>query len=58
VAAAANGRDFVMPDDVKALAPAVLAHRIVPTTETTLRSQGSVDILGEVLSSVPVPRLR
>lgn len=58
VAAAANGRDFVVPDDVKALAPAVLAHRIVPTTETSLRSQGSTELLTEVLASVPVPRIR
>ena len=50
-----RGRDYALPDDVKALAPAVLAHRLA------LRSQGSgaagraTAVVGEVLEVVPVP---
>jgi MoxR-like ATPase len=57
-AAAAQGRDFVVPDDVKALATPVLAHRVVPTTDANLRGLGTAEILTDVISSVPVPRVR
>ena len=52
--AASVGRDFVTPDDVKALAPAVLSHRLIPTTDGSLRGYGSGDLVDEVLSSTRV----
>lgn len=50
-----QGRDFVTPDDVKYLAPAILAHRIVPDADARLRGRSSSDLVAEITSSVPVP---
>jgi MoxR-like ATPase len=54
-AALLDGRTFVLPDDVKALAHPVLAHRIVPTTDARIRDRSAAEILEEVLDEVPVP---
>lgn len=53
--AAIRGRDFVVPDDIKYLAPYVLVHRIIVSSQTRLRGRKPVDIVAEVLDSVPVP---
>jgi MoxR-like ATPase len=53
--AAANGRNFVVPDDIKALAEPVLAHRLIVTPEAQLQGLSSATALGEVLAAVPVP---
>lgn len=53
--AALRGRGFVIPDDVKYLAPFVLTHRIIPRMESHLRGQNAEEALNEVLASVPVP---
>ena len=53
--AAAAGRTYVVPDDVKALAEPVLAHRLLLTPEAQLQGISSADVLAEVLASVPVP---
>jgi MoxR-like ATPase len=53
--AAAIGRNFVVPDDIKALAEPVLAHRLLVTPEAQLQGISSADALREVLQSVPVP---
>jgi MoxR-like ATPase len=50
-----DGRDYVLPDDVKALAEPVLGHRIVPTTDARIRDRTSEEILREVLRTVEVP---
>ncbi|HZU13768.1 MAG TPA: MoxR family ATPase [Chloroflexota bacterium] len=50
-----QGRDFVTPDDVKYLAPFVLAHRIVPSPEARMRGRGAGEIVDEITRSVPVP---
>ncbi len=50
-----DGRDYVLPDDVKALAEPVFGHRIVPTTDARIRDRSADEILREVLRSVPVP---
>ncbi len=50
-----EGRSYVLPDDVKALAQPVLAHRIVPTTDARIRDRDADEILREILRSVPVP---
>ena len=53
--AAVRGRSYVIPDDVKYLAPFVLEHRIIPHAQSHLRGHTAADILTEVLDSVPVP---
>ncbi|RIV18875.1 MoxR family ATPase [Alicyclobacillaceae bacterium I2511] len=52
-----NGRDYVIPDDVRLLAPYVLAHRILLTAEARLSGASVADLVAEVLSRVPVPQL-
>jgi len=53
--AAISGRDFVLPDDVKAMAPHVLPHRLILSTQARLRGRGAEEILGDILQRVPVP---
>jgi MoxR-like ATPase len=53
--AAAAGRSYVTPDDLKALAEPVLAHRLLVTPEAQLQGTSAADALGEVLRTVPVP---
>jgi MoxR-like ATPase len=45
----------VVPDDVKALASPVLAHRLLVTPEAQLQGLSPADALDEVLRAVPVP---
>jgi MoxR-like ATPase len=52
---ACRGRDFVIPDDVKALAVPVLSHRIILKTEARLKGRAEEDLLREILDTVPVP---
>ena len=53
--ASLEGRDHVIPDDVQALAPSVLAHRLMPSSETQLARRTTVDVVGDLLHQVPVP---
>jgi MoxR-like ATPase len=53
--AAIEGRNYVIPDDVKALATPVLTHRLIVKAETGLRGQTAESIVADVLSHVPVP---
>jgi MoxR-like ATPase len=53
--AASQGRGYVIPDDVKALASPVLAHRLLVTPEAQLQGLSPADALDEVLRAVPVP---
>jgi MoxR-like ATPase len=53
--AAANGRQFATPDDVKAVASAVLTHRVVVRPDAASRGLTADDAVREVLASVPVP---
>jgi MoxR-like ATPase len=55
-AAALAGRDFVAPDDVKAMAPAVLRHRVTVAPEVEIEGRTADDVVREVLSRVEVPR--
>ena len=52
---AAGPRPFVLPDDVKAIATAVLAHRLVPRSRGTVASGTARDVVRELLERVPVP---
>ncbi|HEU4567233.1 MAG TPA: MoxR family ATPase [Marmoricola sp.] len=53
--AAMRGRDYVLPDDLRELAPSVLTHRLLPTVETAMAGRSAGDILSAILTSVPVP---
>jgi MoxR-like ATPase len=53
--AAIQGHSFVRPDEVKRLAPAVLAHRLLLSPQARLRGRGAEQVLHEVLENVPVP---
>jgi MoxR-like ATPase len=55
-AALLDGRTFVVPDDVKALAPAVLRHRVTVAPELELEGVTADAALGALLDSVEVPR--
>jgi MoxR-like ATPase len=56
-AAVLAGRDFVTPDDVKAVAPAVLTHRLVVSLDRSLHGATARGALGAVLAATPVPPL-
>lgn len=56
--AAFEGRDYVIPDDVKILADAVLAHRLIISPSARIRSMTASNVMGDILSSVPVPGAR
>jgi len=53
--AALRGREFVLPDDVKYMAPWVLTHRIHISPQTLLRGRTSEEVVSEIVSEVPVP---
>ena len=53
--AASQGRDFVIPDDVKSLAVPVLSHRFIMKTEARMKGQSPEDLVKEILDAIPVP---
>ncbi len=58
VLAAAQGRDYVTPDDVKALVVPVWAHRLLLSPEAEFAGTTAADVMARVLQSVPAPQLR
>jgi MoxR-like ATPase len=52
------GRDYVTPDDVKALATAALAHRLIMSPEARMRNATAQAVIRTVLQEVPVPGSR
>jgi MoxR-like ATPase len=50
-----SGRDYVAPDDVKRIAPTVLAHRLVLTSEAEIREADPHDVVADVLDTLEVP---
>ena len=54
--AALHGRDYVLPDDVKAVAVPALAHRLVLRPELWVQRVTAEDVVSEVLETVPTPR--
>jgi MoxR-like ATPase len=50
-----RGRAYVLPDDAKTLAPVVLPHRLILSSQTRLRGKDATAIVDEVLASVPAP---
>jgi MoxR-like ATPase len=56
--AAINGRDYVIPDDVKALAEAVLGHRLIISPAARIRNTSAASIIADILGAVRVPGAR
>ncbi len=52
------GRDYVIPDDVKALATAALAHRLIMSPEARMRNATAHGVITQILQEVPVPGSR
>jgi MoxR-like ATPase len=52
-----RGRPYLLPDDIKRLAPYVLPHRLILSSQTRLRGRDAAGVVDEVLRSVPVPVL-
>ncbi len=53
--AAIRGRDYVLPDDVQHLAPAVLSHRIMLGAQSRLRGRDAESLVRDLLEELPVP---
>jgi MoxR-like ATPase len=53
--ALAEGRDYVMPDDVKAVAAPVLAHRLILAPEARTAGLGAEELVADALARTPVP---
>jgi len=53
-----QARDYVIPDDVKALAAAALAHRLIMSPEARMRNATARAVIDQVLREVPVPGAR
>jgi MoxR-like ATPase len=56
--AAMHGRDYVQPDDIKALAMATLAHRLIISPAARIKNVDPRSVIREILDSVPVPGAR
>jgi len=54
--AAMSGRDFLIPDDVKAVAVPALRHRVILRPEADIEGLSAADVIEGVLAEVPVPR--
>jgi MoxR-like ATPase len=53
--AAVLGRNYVLPDDVKAMAVSVLSHRMILGSAARIREVSAQSIVDEILHAVPVP---
>ncbi len=53
--AVVNGRDYVLPDDVKQMAPHVIPHRLILSSQARLRGRDAAEVFGELLERVPAP---
>ena len=56
--AALDGRDFVIPDDMQALALPVLAHRLLPSAEAVVTQQPPERVMSAIVEHLPLPQLR
>ena len=57
-AAALDGRDYVVPDDVQALAGPVLAHRLLLTADAQVSRRTAVDVVADLVERTPLPPTR
>jgi MoxR-like ATPase len=53
--AAIRGRDYVLPDDIKRMAPAVLTHRLMISPRAQLRGRRPDELVSDIVDTVPVP---
>lgn len=53
--AAINSREYVLPDDVKTMAPHVLTHRLMISPQAQLRGRQPNELVADIVASVPVP---
>ncbi len=53
--AALHGRDYVIPDDIKALADAALAHRVIVGPAARIKDVSTRSVIREIVAAVPVP---
>ncbi len=53
--AAIQGRDFVLPDDIKTMAPHVLTHRLMVSPQAQLRGRQPIQLVADIVDSVSVP---
>lgn len=53
--AAIHGRDYVLPDDIKHLAPSVLCHRLIISPQAQLRGRTASELVADIVAAVPVP---
>jgi MoxR-like ATPase len=56
--AAIAGRDYVIPDDIKALAEPVLGHRLIISPAARIRNVTAISVMSDILGAVPVPGAR
>jgi MoxR-like ATPase len=56
--ASSNGRDYVIPDDIKDLAIPVLSHRLILTPDAQMADRSAATVVAELLDSVPIPAAR
>ena len=56
--AALEGRDYVLPDDLQALAVPVLAHRVIPTADAQLSRRTTDAVIAELVHRLPLPHDR
>jgi len=54
-AAALDGRDHVLPDDIQTLAPSVLAHRLILTADAQIAGRTTESVIADIVRRVPVP---
>jgi len=53
--AAVDGREFVVPDDIKLMAPHVLTHRLIMAPQAQLRGRDAEELVADIVEQVPVP---
>lgn len=54
--AAMDGRDYVLPDDIKFLAPYTLAHRIILHNDAEFSNVNEISVINDVLKEIPIPK--
>ncbi len=54
--AALDGRDFVIPDDVKTLAPALLRHRLILSPAAEIGGRAIEDVVAQIIETIEAPR--
>ncbi|MGE5221482.1 MAG: AAA family ATPase [Omnitrophica WOR_2 bacterium] len=53
--AAIHGRDYILPDDIKKMAPGVLTHRLMIDPQAQLRGRQPNELIADIVETVPVP---